>query len=280
MTPPVTPGRGPRSVLVTGAARGIGEATARRFAALGWRVGAFDVDPCGWAGQASAGTGDGRVVTGELDVTDPASWQRALAGFCGEHGTLDVLVNNAGLLYGTPFLDGSFEQDRALVDVNVTGVLNGCRAAYPYLERAGGTVVNLCSAAAIHGQAEMATYSATKHAVRGISEALDIEWGPAGVTVRAVWPLYVSTSMLEGVETGGMRSLGVRLGAEEVAREVARAAGAEPEARGLERVRSLVPRVLGGPVHRPVGAQARRMYVGSQLAPAALTRLVNRRLTR
>lgn len=262
------------TVLVTGAGRGIGEATARRFAEAGYLVGAYDLQPCAWA------EGDDRVVTGALDVTDPAAWQAALAELTARSaGVLDVLVNNAGLLYGTPFMEASYEQDSALVDVNVKGVLYGCRAAFPYLRAATApTVVNLCSASAIYGQAEMATYSATKFAVRGITEALDLEWGPQGVRVRSVWPMYVSTAMLEGVATAGMRNMGVSLTGDDVAREIVDLA-----ARSQRRSSGIVGRLrdvlTGDGVHKPVGQQATAMYLASQVIPGRIIKMSNKRLT-
>ncbi|WP_228549392.1 SDR family oxidoreductase, partial [Dietzia sp. SYD-A1] len=262
-----------RTVLVTGAGRGIGEATARGFADAGYLVGAFDLQPCAWA------AGDDRVITGALDVTDPAAWEAALEQVTARSGgALNVLVNNAGLLYGMPFVDASYEQDSALVDVNVKGVMYGCRAAHPYLEKASSAVVvNLCSASAIYGQAEMAVYSATKFAVRGITEALDLEWGPTGIRVCSVWPLYVGTGMLEGVNTAGMRNMGVRLTEGDVAGEVLRLAEQtrRPTSGLLGRIRG----VVGREVHRPVGTQATAMYLASQVGPGRIIRLANRRLT-
>ncbi len=271
---PGTPSTGTvRTVLVTGAGRGIGEATARRFADAGYLVGAYDLQPCAWA------EGDERIVTGSLDVTDPAAWEAALTELTARSGgALDVLVNNAGLLYGTPFMDASFEQDAALVDVNVKGVLYGCRAAFPFLEKsATPTVVNLCSASAIYGQAEMATYSATKFAVRGITEALDLEWARHGIRVCSVWPLYVGTGMLEGVNTTGMRTMGVRFTEGDVAGEILDLA--EQTARESSGVFGRIRRALGREVHRPVGKQATAMYLASQVAPSRLVKLSNQRLT-
>ena len=268
----------PRTVLITGAGRGIGEATARRFADAGYLVGAYDLQPCTWA------EGDERIVTGALDVTDPLAWEAALAELTARSGgALDVLVNNAGLLYGTPFMDASFEKDSALVDVNVKGVLYGCRAAFPFLEKsAAPTVVNLCSASAIYGQAEMATYSATKFAVRGITEALDLEWAAHGIRVCSVWPLYVGTGMLDGVETAGMRNMGVRLTEGDVAAEVldlAEQTRRKTAGGVLGKIRGALGGALGREVHRPVGAQATAMYLASQVAPGRLIKLSNQRLT-
>lgn len=262
-----------RAVLITGAGRGIGEATARRFADAGYLVGAYDLEPCAWA------DGDDRVVTGTLDVTDSEAWERALAEFTSRTGgALDVLVNNAGLLYGTPFVDASYAQDSALIDVNVKGVTYGCRAAYAYLKAAdAATVVNLCSASAIYGQAEMAVYSATKFAVRGLTEALELEWGGDGIRVCSVWPLYVGTELLSGVATAGMRNMGVRLTEGDVAGEILDLAD-QPRRRpsGLSgRLRN----VLGQQVHRPIGRQATAQYLASQVAPGRIVRLVNKRLT-
>ena len=262
-----------RSVLVTGAGRGIGEATARQFADAGYLVGAYDLQPCTWA------EADDRFVTGALDVTDPAAWETALAELAAHNGgALDVLVNNAGLLYGTPFMDASYEKDAALVDVNVKGVLYGCRAAFPYLQKgASPAVINVCSASAIYGQAEMATYSATKFAVRGITEALDLEWAPLGVRVSSVWPLYVGTELLAGVATAGMRNMGVKLTEGDVATEIVRVADkSRRQSTGLfGRLRDS----LTDGVHQPVGPQATAMYLASQVVPGRIIKFSNKRLT-
>lgn len=262
-----------RNVVVTGAGRGIGEATARNFADAGYLVGAYDLEPCAWA------EGDDRVVTGALDVTDPAAWESALADFARHTGGgIDVLVNNAGTLYGTPFMDASYEQDALLVDVNVKGVLYGCRAAFPYLLK--GTrpaVINVCSASAIYGQAEMATYSATKFAVRGITEALDLEWGPQGVHVSSVWPMYVGTQMLAGVETAGMKNMGVNLTEDDVATEIVHVA--EKSGRRSSGLLGRIRDAITDGVHKPVGQQATAMYLASQVIPGRLIKFTNTRLT-
>jgi NAD(P)-dependent dehydrogenase (short-subunit alcohol dehydrogenase family) len=247
----------PRSVLVTGAAHGIGRATAERFLAGGWRVGAYDLDAASLAGLAGA-------VTGELDVRDPEAWDARLAEFCGQGG-LDVLVNNAGVLVSGPFTAHSPAAHRRLVDVNVTGVLNGCLAAHPYLSR-GSTVVNLCSASALYGQPGLATYGATKAAVKSLTEALDLEWRAEGIRVRDLLPLFVATDMVTGMDARSIENLGVRLTAGDIAGAVWRTVHA----------RDRLPRSP----HRTVGAQTRLFAVVSAVSPAWLNRLAVGRTAR
>jgi NAD(P)-dependent dehydrogenase (short-subunit alcohol dehydrogenase family) len=243
-----------RSVLVTGAGHGIGRATAELFLAEGWRVGAYDVDTAALAGLSGA-------VTGELDVRDHEAWQAGLAEFCGDGG-LDVLVNNAGVLVSGPFSGHEPAAHRRLVDVNVTGVVNGCLAARPYLRR-GATVVNLCSASALYGQPGLATYGATKAAVKSLTEALDLEWREAGIRVRDLLPLFVGTDMVTDMEARSITSLGVRLTPADVANAVWRAV----------HERGRFPRSP----HRTVGRQARVLAAASAVSPAWLTRLLVRR---
>lgn len=251
-----------RTVLVTGAAAGIGRAIAQRFAADGCLVGAYDVDEAGLASLA-AELGES-VVTGHLDVRDAAGWATVLADLTDRTGgRLEILVNNAGILQSGRFVEIALAAQQRTVEVNLTGVLNGCHTAYPYLKvTPGAYVVNLCSASAIYGQPELATYSATKFAVRGLTEALDLEWARDDIAVRAVWPMFVNTAMVVGMDTAATRSLGIRLTAEDVAEEVV----------NLTRT----GRSLG--VHRAVGRQAKLMLASSDLTPNWVLRLVNRRI--
>ena len=132
-------------------------------------------------------------------------------------GAFDIDESGLATLSGGSVLTGRLDtipladQQRA-VEVNVTGVVNSCHTAYPYLRATpGAQVVNLCSASAIYGQPELATYSATKFAVRGLTEALDLEWEDDDITVTAIWPLFVNTAMVDGMDVGAQRRLGVRL---------------------------------------------------------------------
>jgi NAD(P)-dependent dehydrogenase (short-subunit alcohol dehydrogenase family) len=264
------------AVLVSGSAAGIGRATVERFARAGWLVGVYDIDDAGVeraAREVADAHGEDAVVGGHLDVTEPAQWEAALAGFTeASGGRLDVLVNNAGVLHGGRFAEVPLAAHRRTIEINVQGTINGCHAAHPYLRATpGACVVNLCSASAIYGQAELASYSASKFAVRGLTEALELEWRKEGIRVRAVWPLFVATAMTDGLHIASTDALGVRLTAEDVAEEVF--AAALPRTGRLARV--LPPRV-----HTAVGRPAKALAVAADLVPSFVSREVNRRIAR
>ena len=258
-------GRGPGSILISGAARGIGRATAELFLSRGWRVGMFDVDA---DAVADAAAGRAAAVSGSLDVRDAEQWRTALRTICGD-GALDVLVNNAGVLASGPFADLAADAHRRMVDVNVTGVVNGSLEAYSFLERSGrGLLLNLCSASSLYGQPALATYGATKAAVRSLTEALDIEWRAAGVRVRSLVPLFVDTEMVsrDGSRAASVGRLGVRLTADDVAA-------------AAWRVVHERRRYFAGP-HRPVGRQTRMMAAAAAVTPDWANRIVVSRLAR
>lgn len=251
-----------RCVLITGAATGIGRATARRFALEGWQVVAGDIDTTGLA-DLVRGLGEARCLGLALDVTDPAQWTAALTTVRQRFGRLDLLVNNAGILISGPFADAPLARHHAVIDVNVKGLLNGCWLAHPLLAATpGAQVINLCSTAAIYGQASLATYSASKFAVRGLTEALSIEWEKDGIRVQDLMPLFVQTAMVQGMDAQSIRRLGVRLTAEDVADQVWHTA----RARGR------------GRVHWPVGGMARWLFRLSGSGPQWLERWIARRI--
>jgi NADP-dependent 3-hydroxy acid dehydrogenase YdfG len=246
--------------LITGAAKGIGAATARLFAARGWFVGIADIDSAALAALALE-LGDANALSLVLDVRSVDDWQRALRALHERIGRLDLLVNNAGILVSGPFDEIPAERQLAVVDTNVKGTINGCLLAKPYLAATPkACVVNLSSAAAVYGQASLATYSATKFAVRGLTEALNIEWQASGVRVMDVMPLYVHTGMLQGLRAPSAERLGVHLEPEDVARVVWRAAAHRGYAR----------------VHWPVGLTAGLMRRLTALSPDRLNRFIQR----
>ncbi|CAN3126545.1 SDR family oxidoreductase [Mycobacterium sp. smrl_JER01] len=260
-----------KSVFITGAATGIGRATALLFAQRGYLVGGYDIDEAGLEVLAADVTAvGGTPVVGRLDVTDPDQVAQRLAEFVdAAGGRLDVLINNAGLLNAGRFEEIPLEVHHREIEVNVKGVVNGLHAAFPYLAGTpDAVVVNLASASAIYGQAELANYSATKFFVRAITEALNLEWGRHGVRVVDMWPLYVNTAMTKGVKTGTTESLGIRLTAQDIAEDIVAA------------VDPTLPRKVLRQVHFPVGIQAKALAAGARFSPAWLTRLVNKRLAR
>lgn len=259
-----------KAVFITGAAAGIGRQTAITFAKRGYTVGAYDVDEAG----LKTLTEELRriqtpVITGHLDVTDVDEMAERVREFAAAAGDrLDVLVNNAGIMAAGRFEDVDVRGHFKEIDVNIKGVVNGLHAAFPYLRSTrNSVVVNLASASAIYGQAELANYSSTKFFVRGLTEALDLEWSRYGIRVIAMWPLFVQTGMTDDVTTGSTRSLGVRLTAADVADAILAAVNPSPIRRALHQV------------HFPVGVQTKALATGARFSPAWLTRLVNKRLT-
>ena len=260
-----------RAVFITGAAAGIGRATALTFARNGYTVGGYDIDELGLkslAGEIGALDRPASVITGHLDVTDHDEMAERVGEFAKAAGDrLDVMINNAGILRAGRFEDIDVSAQLKEIDINTKGVVNGLHAAFPYLRTTpNSVVVNLASASAIYGQAELATYSATKFFVRGITEALDIEWSAYGIRVVAIWPLYVKTAMTESIKTGTTESLGINLTAQDVADAIV--AAVEP---------SWLQRRIHQ-VHFAVGTQTRASVVLSRFSPAWLQRVLNKKL--
>lgn len=249
-------------LVISGAAAGIGRAIARRFSQQGWYVGLLDIDLPGVQALRTE-LGEDRCWAGQLDVTDRDAWDRALADFAAAApGPLELLVNNAGVLDSGPFEDTSAASHRRMIEINTLGVVHGCHAAHSYLRQASAPcVINLGSASAIYGQPALATYSASKFFVRGLSEALNLEWQDQGIRVLDIWPLFVKTAMVEGMRADSVERLGVKLSPEDVAAVVARAAASKSRK-----------------VHWTVGFEAGLFARLVRLAPPALARLVVRHL--
>jgi NADP-dependent 3-hydroxy acid dehydrogenase YdfG len=259
-----------KAVFITGAAAGIGRATAMTFARNGFTVGGYDIDEVGLKTLADdIDQIGGAAITGHLDVTDTDEMAQRVSEFANAVGDrLDVMINNAGILLAGRFEDIDATKHLREIDINAKGVVNGLHAAFPYLRATpNSVVVNLASASAIYGQAELANYSATKFFVRGITEALDIEWNRYGIRVIAIWPLYVQTAMTDHIKTGTTESLGIRLTAQDVADAIVKAVEPSWLRRAIHQV------------HFPVGSQTKIMAAGSRFSPAWLTRLVTERLS-
>ncbi|MEV4155535.1 SDR family oxidoreductase [Nocardia salmonicida] len=189
------------TIAITGAARGIGLATAKAFVEHGAYVALGDLDEA-LAVQAAAEIGD-HAIGHALDVTDKASYAAFLDATAQWRGPLDVLVNNAGVMPNGPFLDQSDRIDQLTMDVNVYGVIHGMRLALPAMVARGyGHVVNVASLAGKFPLAGLAVYNASKYAVVGLTAATRLEMDATGVSVSAVLPSAVRTELSSGIDYG------------------------------------------------------------------------------
>ena len=187
-----------KTLFITGAASGMGRATAKWFAAEGWFVGAYDVDEEGLKSLEQE-IGAGSCLVRRLDVTDKPDYDAAASEFGqATGGRLDMLYNNAGIGHSGWFEDVPYEDTRRLIDINFVGVVNGIYAALPLLS---STPNSLCfttsSSSATYGIPRLAIYAATKFAVKGLTEALSIEFERHDVRVADVLPGLIDTAILD-----------------------------------------------------------------------------------
>lgn len=197
----------PELVVVTGAGSGIGRATAIRFAKLGAHVVVSDIDPDAAAATTAMIRGNGHRASAErLDVTSPDDWEAFARTVLADHGFADVLVNNAGLVVGGPFLELSPADWERQLSVNLMGVVHGCRVFGKQMaERGrGGHIVNIASAAAFTPTPVMAPYSVSKAGVKMLTECLRLELGPKGIGVSAICPGVINTNIGENAVTVGV----------------------------------------------------------------------------
>jgi NAD(P)-dependent dehydrogenase (short-subunit alcohol dehydrogenase family) len=197
-----------KAVFITGAASGIGLGAAKRFAREDWFVGLADINPAGLKAALDA-IGRGNGATYLLDVRDRSAWDDALSIFwAASGGRLDAVLNNAGIaVAGTLEEQGDDDVARQL-DINLKGVINGARAAIPYLKQTPASqLVNIASCAALYGAPQMSVYAATKFAVRGLSQSLEIELARFGVGVKCILPWFVETPILSAPVPGSNASL-------------------------------------------------------------------------
>lgn len=182
-----------KTVFVTGASGGIGEAIAKKFAENGYFVGVGYNTNRGKA-ENLAKEIDGVAV--KADVSDEKSVAAALSDFLLRAGRLDVLVNSAGIaLPIKTLLDTTSKEFDKAFSVNVKGVYNCCKAAIPAMLDGGGSIINISSMWGVTGGSCEAIYSASKAAVIGFTKALAKEYAAAGITINCVAPGYIDTPM-------------------------------------------------------------------------------------
>ena len=249
-----------KSIFITGAAAGIGAETARLFARNGWLVGASDVNEAALAALQRE-LGAERVSLHPADVRDRAAIEAALRDFAARTGgRLDALFANAGVLFMGPDESITPAQKDLLVDVNVKGVIHTVDAGFPHLKQTPGAhLVAMASTSAEYGSPEHAVYSATKFFVRGLTEALNIEYRAHDVQVSAIYVAYVQTGMVFDAEVkpASIERLGVKIAPQRVAATVWKA-------------------VHGDRVHWRVGFDARMINFAVRLLGAGVAPIYRR----
>nr|WP_090280777.1 SDR family oxidoreductase [Mycolicibacterium komanii]CRL76970.1 short-chain alcohol dehydrogenase [Mycolicibacterium komanii] len=191
-----------KQALVTGGGSGIGAALCRALVAAGADVVCTDVD--GDAAERTAAGLDGKARAARLDVTDGAAVQAAVDDVVNRAGRLDLMFNNAGIVWGGDTELLTLDQWNAIIDVNIRGVVHGVAAAYPVMVRQGhGHIVNTASMAGLTAAGQVTSYVMTKHAVVGLSLALRSEAAARGVGILAVCPAAVETPILDKGSVGG-----------------------------------------------------------------------------
>ncbi|MDX1587678.1 MAG: SDR family oxidoreductase [Oleiphilaceae bacterium] len=254
----------PKSLLITGGAAGIGLAVAQRFAREGWRIGLIDRDPRALQTAADA-LGEACCGHWAVDVTDAAALGRAVDAFAAlVEGRIRILFNSAGILRTGAFMDMEPAVHHQTMAVNVNGVINACHSAYPYLRDCpGARVINMSSASALYGVPAFASYSASKFAVRGLTEALDIEWAADDIRVVDMMPPFVKTGMLDSQKD--TPRIVDRMGVNLVAEDVAEAVWAARDS---------------GAVHHPVGMSFRWLVRASKWVPVGANKALMQWLSR
>lgn len=189
-------------VLITGGARGQGEAEARLFRANGADVWLTDV--LDQPGQAVAADIGGHYL--HHDVTDQSAWDTVIGQVLETRSRIDVLVNNAGIFQIASLAETDRDLWDTMIGVNQTGVYLGMRAVAPVMiEQKGGSIINISSIAGLRSAAAAFAYSATKWAVRGMTKGAAVELAPHGVRVNSIHPGIIDTAMIGEFDRAGVK---------------------------------------------------------------------------
>jgi NAD(P)-dependent dehydrogenase (short-subunit alcohol dehydrogenase family) len=198
---------GRKVALVTGAARGIGLATARRFLAEGWRVALFDIDEARLATTVADLADPQSVLALPGDVADAATVFAAFETLARRFGRLDALVNNAGTAVFKPILETTPDEWRRVLDVNLTGPFLCAQAAAPLMSEAGGgAIVNITSISGLRASTLRVAYGTSKAALAHLTRQQAVEFAGLGVRVNAIAPGPVDTAMAKEVHSPEIRA--------------------------------------------------------------------------
>lgn len=188
-----------RVTIVTGGARGLGAAYVRALHAEGARV--VIADLLDDAGSALAEELGEHARFARLDVTDEAGWERVVADTVELFGSVDVLVNNAGIANAAPIEHYTMDKWNAVIAVNLTGTFLGCRAVVPVMKaRGSGSIINVSSVEGLRGSPRLHGYTASKFGVLGLTKSLAVELGPSGIRVNSVHPGLILTEMSSRID--------------------------------------------------------------------------------
>lgn len=189
--------------LITGGANGIGRETAKLFVAEGAAVAVADYDEAAGAAfvaELEQTGGAGRVMFVKVDVSEAASVESMVAAVVERFGTLDILINNAGITRDSMLSKMTLDQWHQVIDVNLNGVFYCTKYAAPYMVQKGrGKIINTSSIVGVHGNIGQTNYAATKAGVIGMTKTWAKELGHKGVNVNAVAPGYIETGMVAKV---------------------------------------------------------------------------------
>ena len=194
-------------VLVTGAARGIGLATAKRFLADGWQVALLDIDGENLKRTYAALAKPDETVAIECDVAEPEGVARAVETIAKRFGRLDALVNNAGIAIFKPILDVTYEDWSRVLAVNLTGPFLCTQAAVPLMhDSGGGAIVNITSISGLRASTLRTAYGTSKAGLAHLTQQQAVELASLGIRVNAVAPGPVDTAMAKAVHTPEIRA--------------------------------------------------------------------------
>ncbi len=197
----------PKVALVTGAARGIGLATAKRFLAEGWRVAMLDIEGELLARAVAALARPDDTLALHCDVSDAKAVAGAMAQIAARFGRLDALINNAGVAVFAPLLETSDADWNRILSVNLTGPFLCTKAAAPLLrEHGGGAVVNITSISAVRASTLRSAYGTSKAGLAHLTKQLAVELASLGIRVNGVAPGPVDTAMAKAVHTAEIRA--------------------------------------------------------------------------